>query len=60
MKGNLFGPFISMIARDLLNIMTKNITAYKNDEIHYSKKRNGSDPKSSSSARKILKLNSSS
>ena len=59
-KGHLFRPFISMIACGLFNIMAKNITAYKNDEIHYSKKGNGSDPKASSAARKILRLNSSS
>ena len=58
-KGHIFRPFISKIARCLFNIMAKNITAHKNDEIHHSRKRKGSDPKSSSAARKILKLNSS-
>ena len=41
--GHLFRPFISMVTRGLFNIMAKNITAYKNDEIHYSKKRKGSE-----------------
>ena len=58
-KGHIFRPFISKIARCLFNIMAKNITAHKNDEIHHSRKRKGIDPKSSSAARKILKLNSS-
>ena len=59
-RGHCFNTFICKIAGGLFNIMAKNNAAYKNDEIHHSKKRKGCDPKSSSAARKILKLNSSS
>ena len=56
-RGHCFNTFICKIACGLFNIMAKNIAAYKNDEIHHSIKRKGCDPKSSSAAQKILKLN---
>ena len=38
-KGHSFRPYILKIAFGIFNIMAKNFTAYKNDEIHAFKKR---------------------
>ena len=41
-KGHTFRPFIRKVAYGLLNVMSKNFTAYKNDEVHASKKKSTS------------------
>ena len=59
-EGQTFRHFSQTIG--LFNVMSKNFTAYKNDEVHASKKQSTSTPvnskKSSSDGQKILKLTS--
>ena len=60
-KGQTFRPFIPKVAYGLFNVMSKNFTAYKNDEVHASKKKSTSTlvtSKKSSDGQKILKLSS--
>ena len=60
-QGHSFHSFITKISRPLFNIMAKNTTAYANDDIHASKKRNTNTriyQKESVDHRKIVKLSS--